>query len=341
MLDYESLFDDLAGIGLSDWRDALKGLIDEKFSESAHGKLCEWQAVLSGLPASARLPANLNAPVVTVPPDNSLSPGRIRDALLGLSPWRKGPFDICGVHIDAEWRCDLKWDRIRGAVAPLDGRAVLDVGCGNGYYAMRMRGLGAKLVLGIDPTLLYVIQFLAIRHFMRAEPVHVLPLRLHELPSGAGVFDTVFSMGVLYHQRSPEAHLLELESLLRPGGELVLESLVLPGDDAVARTPENRYARMRNVWQLPTRPLLESWLGDAGFDNVRLIDVSRTTVEEQRSTDWMSFESLAEALDPADATLTVEGWPAPRRAALICTKPRPEAGTTERNHGCGIGQAAP
>ncbi|MFQ6006400.1 MAG: tRNA 5-methoxyuridine(34)/uridine 5-oxyacetic acid(34) synthase CmoB [Woeseia sp.] len=321
MLNYESLFDDLVGIGLSDWRDTLKGLIEEKFSESAHGKLREWQAVLSDLPTNGKLPANLNAPAVTVPASGTFSPDRIRDALLRLSPWRKGPFDICGVHIDAEWRCDLKWDRIKGAVAPLDGRAILDVGCGNGYYAMRMRGMSAKLVLGIDPAVLYVIQFLAIRRFMQAEPVHVLPLRLDELPSGAGVFDTVFSMGVLYHQRSPEAHLLELESTLRPGGELVLETLVLPGDEAIVRTPENRYARMRNVWHLPTRPLLESWLQDAGFDHVRLVDVSRTTIEEQRSTDWMRFESLAEALDPADPTLTVEGWPAPRRAALICTKP--------------------
>ena len=215
----------------------------------------------------------------------------------------------------------MKWDRIKDAITPLDGRMVLDVGCGNGYYAFRMRGMGARLVIGIDPTLLYVMQFLAINHFIHAEALHILPLRLHELPGDAEAFDTAFSMGVLYHQRSPDEHLGQLKSALRPGGELVLETLILPGDEAAARTPESRYARMRNVWLLPTLAMLESWLTTAGFENVRLIDVTDTTTEEQRTTEWMPFESLTEALDPIDPTRTIEGWPAPRRASLVCSKP--------------------
>lgn len=321
MLNYESLFADLAGIGLPSWRDELMGILTEKFSDSAHGKLGEWRTVMSDLPGIEKLPADLSERAVTVPRVGGTSESRIRGSLLRLKPWRKGPFSLCGVYIDAEWRSDLKWDRIKDSIAPLDGRSVLDVGCGNGYYALRMRGMGAKLVIGIDPTLLYVIQFLAICHFMRAEPVYVLPVRLHELPGGSSAFDTAFSMGVLYHQRCPEEHLSELKSSLRPGGELVLETLILPGTEATTRKPENRYARMRNIWLLPTLPQLESWLEAAGFDNIRLIDISRTTTEEQRTTEWMPFESLAEALDPADPTRTIEGWPAPRRAALICNKP--------------------
>jgi tRNA (mo5U34)-methyltransferase len=225
------------------------------------------------------------------------------------------------VYIDAEWRSDLKWDRLKESIAPLEGRAVLDVGCGNGYYALRMRGMGAKLVIGVEPTLLYLMQFLAVCHFMKDEPVHVLPVRLHELPGNSNAFDTTFSMGVLYHQRSPEKHLQDLRASLRPGGELVLETLILPGSKDFARRPTARYARMRNVWLLPTWPVLESWLESSGFDNVRLIDISRTRPEEQRSTEWMPFESLAEALDPADRARTVEGWPAPHRAVVICNKP--------------------
>jgi tRNA (mo5U34)-methyltransferase len=30
----------------------------------------------------------------------------MRQALMGLSPWRKGPFDLFGVHVDTEWRSD-------------------------------------------------------------------------------------------------------------------------------------------------------------------------------------------------------------------------------------------
>ena len=215
MLDYESLFDDLAGIGLASWCEALSDLLNERFSSSAHGHFEDWQAILAGLPPGTKSPANLNAHAITIPGAEGVSPIELRQSLMCLKPWRKGPFDVCGVYIDSEWRSDLKWDRIKDAIAPLVNRTVLDVGCGNGYYALRMRGVRARLVIGIDPTLLYVIQFQAISHFMRTEPVHILPLRLHELPGDGGAFDTVFSMGVLYHQRSPEKHLEQLESALR------------------------------------------------------------------------------------------------------------------------------
>jgi tRNA (mo5U34)-methyltransferase len=145
----------------------------------------------------------------------------------------------------------------------------------------------------------------------------VLPLRLAELPR-EGVFDTIFSMGVLYHQRKPLEHLVELRQTIKECGELVLETLILPGDQAEARAPEDRYARMRNVWLLPTLPELENWLRQSGFTAVRTVNVTATTPAEQRTTEWMPFESLAAALDPADAACTVEGWPAPRRALVIC-----------------------
>jgi tRNA (mo5U34)-methyltransferase len=315
------MFDDLASIGLAAWHKQVRDILDERLSEAAHGNFAEWQSVLCDLPAIEKLSADLKSPAITIPATDEVSENDVRALLLGLKPWRKGPFEICGVQIDSEWRSDLKWDRIKNSIAPLDGRNILDVGCGNGYYALRMRGVGAKLVIGLDPTLIYVMQFLAICHFMQVEPVHVLPLRLQELPAYSRAFDTTFSMGVLYHQRDPEQHLRQLKASLRTGGELIIETLILPGTEAVASTPEQRYARMRNVWLLPTLPMLEAWLADAGFDNVRLIDVSDTTIEEQRTTEWMPFESLADALDPADPSRTIEGWPAPRRAALICSAP--------------------
>ena len=57
----------------------------------------------------------------------------------------------------------------------------------------------------------------------------------------------------------------------------------------------------------------------AGYSGVRLLDVNRTNVEEQRSTEWMRFESLPEALDPANPGLTIEGYPAPARALFHAT----------------------
>jgi tRNA (mo5U34)-methyltransferase len=228
---------------------------------------------------------------------------------------------VGGIHIDSEWRSNLKWRRVETAISPLAGKRVLDVGCGNGYYALRMRGQGASLVVGIDPTLCSVMQFQALAHFLPREPVHVLPLRLHELPPQSRTFDTTFSMGVLYHQRSPLDHLRELRGTLRRGGELVLETLILPGDEQLARTPAGRYARMRNVWLLPSAAELLVWLERCSFTDARIADVTLTGADEQRTTEWMPFESLKEALLPDNPALTVEGWPAPRRAVVVCRAP--------------------
>jgi tRNA (mo5U34)-methyltransferase len=195
---------------------------------------------------------------------------------------------------------------------------VLDIGCGNGYYGLRMLGAGAALVVGIDPTILFVMQWLACRHFSGDLPNFVLPLGIEDLPPGRAGFDAVFCMGVLYHRRDPRQLLARLKALLRPGGELVLESLVLPPDrQQELLVPPGRYANMRNVWAVPGTGRLADWLEQAGFGGIRLADVTPTTTDEQRSTDWMRFDSLQQALDPDDRARTVEGHPAPIRAILV------------------------
>ena len=321
LLELPVLHGELSAIGLAGWRE-LDDLLLAKTADAAHGRLPEWRAVLESLPTCVPTPLRVDGPAVAAGPElTGAERERVRTLLLRLAPWRKGPFSVGGIPIDSEWRSDWKWDRLAAAISPLEGRTVLDVGCGNGYYALRMRAAGARVVIGLDPTLLYLVQFRAVAHWLRPEPVHVLPLRLHELPPRVRAFDTVFSMGVLYHQRSPEEHLRQLRSALRPGGELVLESLVLPGDEPAALAVEGRYARMRNVWLLPTVPLLERWAREAGFTAVRTADVSPTTTAEQRRTEWMPFDSLAEALFPGDPARTAEGWPAPRRALLLGVGP--------------------
>jgi tRNA (mo5U34)-methyltransferase len=208
-------------------------------------------------------------------------------------------------------------------ISPLDDRLVLDVGCGNGYHCWRMAEAGARRVVGIDPTALFLAQFLAVRRLMQpmaarlVERVWMLPLGIEAMPSALGRFDTVFSMGVLYHRRSPIDHLLELRGALRPGGQLVLETLVVDGDASRTLVPEGRYAKMRNVWFIPSTAMLENWLRRCGYRDIRTVDVTPTTIAEQRSTEWMTFESLADFLDPADTRLTIEGHPAPQRAVLV------------------------
>lgn len=323
MSECEQLLHKLDDFGLGSWRASLAPLLNDRFGERAHGDIGRWRTVIENLPNVERKPGRLNDSTIATVDDelNKHERESLKDLLLQLTPWRKGPFNIHGICIDTEWRSDLKWDRLKNEVAPLAGRRVLDVGCGNGYFSLRMLGDGAKFVLGIDPMLLFVYQFIAVNHFVAADGVALLPLRLHDLPEPQGCFDTTFSMGVLYHQRDPLEHLRELRRTLRSGGELVLETLTIGGTESAIHKPAGRYARMRNVWHLPTPPAIEDWLRQAGFRDLRLVDICATTVEEQRSTEWMPYESLAEALDPGDSSRTVEGWPAPTRAVFVGTAP--------------------
>lgn len=298
MFDFDALTASLEQLDLADWNETLVPLLRRRLSGETHGDWQRWNDVVEALP-QARGDAR-----------------RVRELLMGLHPWRKGPLQLDDVFINTEWRSDWKWARVRDAIAPLDGRRILDVGSGNGFYALEMRKAGADLVIGVDPTLLFAMQFLAINVFVADPRVFILPCRLEETPPANGAFDTTFSMGVLYHQRNPHAHLEQLRKTLRPGGQLVLETLFLPGEDARAATPPDRYARMRNVWSLPTVRLLETWLEESGYRGVTVVDQSVTTTDEQRSTEWMTFESLRDALDPDDSSLTIEGWPAPRRVVI-------------------------
>ena len=247
---------------------------------------------------------------------------QVAELLMDFHPWRKGPFEILGCRIDTEWRSNWKWDRLTEAV-DFRSRAVLDIGCGNGYYGWRMLGAGADWVLGCDPFLLYVMQFEVLRKYATEDLLNrhfVVPIGDEEIPDGLNFFDITLSMGVLYHRTSPIDHLRKVASTLKPNGQVVMETIVVDSTEPTVLVPKGRYAKMRNVWFLPSVPMLELWMSRTGFCEIEVVDVSLTTTEEQRRTEWMTFESLADFLDPNDASKTIEGYPAPRRALLVARK---------------------
>jgi len=237
-----------------------------------------------------------------------------------LTPWRKGPYQVFGSFIDTEWRSDWKWQRLAPHISPLQGRTILDVGCGTGYHGWRMLGEGAQYVLGIDPSMRFLMQFTAIQKYIKSDSFDFLPIGIEDMPSSMPLFDTVFSMGVLYHRRNPINHLLELHNLLSSGGELVLETLIVNDTPDGILTPTDRYAQMRNVWSIMTVEKILALLDEAGFHHTRCVDRDITSLDEQRRTDWMQFHSLKEFLDPSDLSKTIEGYPAPQRGLFIARK---------------------
>lgn len=320
---FEPFFAHWRQTAAADWLPHLRGLTHDRLAAPRHGDWPRWMEAIAALPEVAAKTLCLDQPCVGAWPERPLSDqdrSGLHAALMRLHPWRKGPFCLHGITIDAEWRSDWKWARLARALGDaLDDAVVLDIGCGNGYYGYRALGAGARLVLGIDPGLRFIAQFLAVNHFLHSERLAVLPLADDDLKDlGSGV-DLLLSMGVLYHRRDPLQHLRILKQLLRPGGRLLLETLVLKASADTALEPPGRYARMRNVHVIPSVSRLERWLRESGFARVKLIDLTPTTSAEQRGTEWMRFQSLADFLDPDDASRTVEGHPAPVRAMLLAS----------------------
>lgn len=281
-----------------------------------HGDLQRWLGAIKAIPqAGSFSELERNAPLLGLPVEDTQG---LREQLIELHPWRKGPLELGGVRIDTEWRSDWKWNRLNPHL-DIHGQRILDIGCGNGYFGLRMLAAGAQLVVGIDPTLVFVMQWLAMQKLSPGLNNFVLPLGIEAVPADTERFDSVFSMGVLYHRRKPVEHLEQLKQLTLPGGQIVLETLILEGEGKNILEPQGRYARMRNVHAIPTLAVVYDWLQQAGLPNALVLDVSRTTTDEQRSTDWMTFESLQECLDKDNPLLSVEGYPAPVRAALLVT----------------------
>ena len=284
-----------------------------------NGNIPKWTIVLDKLKAFPKGKMELKEPYISIEKIGTDSE-KIISTLKELFPWRKGPFMFNNLKLESEWQGGLKWKRLKNHITPLKNRRVLDVGAGNGYFTLRMVMEGAKKVLGIEPFLLFNYQYAAIKTLVDKNfNAILLPIRLEEMPRQA-IFDSVFSMGVLYHQRDHMKHLFQLREMMVTDGELILETLVVDGPNGFSLVPDGRYAQMRNVHCLPSIKTLESWLIDAKFKNIKVIDISTTTPEEQRRTEWIgnNAASLEDFLNSSDPSLTKEGHPAPTRVIIIC-----------------------
>ena len=322
MTDYSDYFAYLKTTALADVADEFSARTEAALDELSHGDFNKWQVAVETMPEMSPIEMDLGAATVTIggPGDlSSIDHKVLHENLMWLLPWRKGPFELFGIGIDTEWRSDLKWARLKNHI-DLKDKLVLDVGCGNGYYLFRMLGAKAKAAVGVDPFLLSVMQFHAINKYAQTHRAAVLPLGVDDVPESCGCFDAVFSMGLLYHRREPQKHLAQLHGFLKPGGQVILETLVLDTASEELLVPEGRYAKMRNVWAIASPVLLTKWLAECGFENIEILDITKTTSTEQRKTDWMTYESLGDFLDPNDDTKTIEGFPAPVRAILIAQK---------------------
>lgn len=243
----------------------------------------------------------------------------LREELKGFMPWRKGPFLMSDVELDAEWDSSIKWSRLEKYV-DLKDKVVLDIGCNSGYYMWRMLEKEARFILGVDPSSLFYSQYALMRQNLEV-PVRFLAVGSQELnPVLDRSFEVVFSMGILYHRRDPIDAIREWRDLLVTGGTMVLETLTIEGEEDLCLSPYPSYAQMKNCYHLPTDNCLKNWMLRVGFVDIEVVNVEVTSFEEQRKTEWVESWSLEKALDPEDLTKTIEGYPAPRRTLIIAKR---------------------
>ena len=320
----ERLLKNSARLDLTFCHAELKALIKKKREhlDTAPGNIHRFGEVIAQLPPYSPSWIDLDQSAVQAGDSSDLTRTQaeaLKDLLKQVGPWRKGPFNLFGIHIDSEWQSWMKWDRLSSHINPLGGARILDIGSSNGYYMFRMAAQNPEMVLGLEPQSNFYFQYLALQKYLNQPAVFSLPITFEEFPRPAKYFDSVFLMGVLYHRNSPLTMLKEIHDIMKPGGQLVLENLIIETRQGMCLFPENRYAKMRNVFFIPDLAAMESWLLRCGFKDVRCVDITRTEHEEQRKTDWIQTESLKDFLDPDDPQKTVEGYPAPVRAIFTTT----------------------
>jgi len=318
----ERLLQNIKTLRLNHCHTELDTLIKKKrtFLDQAKGNFLKFRKIVEKIQDHVPSVIDLDDRVVTIGNPADLDPEASKalyHSLDKLSPWRKGPFNLFGIHIDSEWQSWMKWERLSPHIKSLKGRCILDIGSSNGYYMFRAAAKAPFMVLGLEPQSYFYFQYLAIQKFLKKDNVFCLPIPHDELPKTDHYFDTVFCMGVLYHRPSPVEMLREIHDSMKKGGELVLENLILETRENICLFPRDRYAKMRNVYFIPDYLSMESWLLRAGFINVRCVDVAKTALEEQRKTRWIQTESLKDFLDPDDPDKTIEGYPAPVRAIFL------------------------
>ncbi|NLX17875.1 MAG: tRNA 5-methoxyuridine(34)/uridine 5-oxyacetic acid(34) synthase CmoB [Desulfobulbus sp.] len=244
----------------------------------------------------------------------------VHQALRNLMPWRKGPFSVFGIEIDAEWRSERKWRRIIPELPDLSGKVIADIGCNNGYYMFRAAFHRPAYILGFEPYVHHYYTFHTLNTFACQEILDVELLGIEHLPLFPESFDVIFCLGILYHRPSPIGALRDLFTALKPGGTLFIESQAIPGGEPVALFPKRTYAKVPGTWFVPTAGCLDNWLTRTGFNSVRLFHDHAMSSDEQRRTSWMTFESYEDFIDKNNPALTVEGYPAPRRVFFKAVK---------------------
>ncbi len=300
----------------------LFSLFDENKNFSNHGNLEQWKNILTQLPDIKTNHLDLSKESIQIgkPEEINLLQLKILEKrLLNLSPWRKGPFNIFGLEIDSEWRSEKKWQRVEDFLPKIKGMRIGDIGCSNGYYSYKLLKLEPELIVGMDKTALFIMQFLATKFYAKQiQELIILPCSAEEFNPEFIDFDLLLSMGILYHAKNPSNHIESLQRLVRKNGYVVLETIISKSKKNINIKKNQTYAGMRNIGTIFTKDNVFKLLNLSGFKNIQVINDSFTDASEQRTTKWMQGKSLSDFTLPNGNT--IEGYPPICRTIFVAQK---------------------
>ena len=302
--------------------DSLFNIFLDNKNFSNHGNQNKWIKILNELPAISTSYLDYRNSSVIIGEKNEINETQIttlEKELLKLSPWRKGPFNIFGLEIDSEWRSEKKWQRIQNYLPNIKGMRIADIGCSNGYYSYKLLELQPDLIVGMDKTALYVMQFLALKYYtQQIQELIVLPCSSEEFNFKKIDFDLVLSMGILYHSKNPSSHLNSLKHLVKKNGYIILETITSNMPNNIDVKKNQTYAGMKNIGTIFTKKNLNDLMLSSGFKNIEIVNDSFTDSNEQRSTKWMNGKSFKDFTLPNGNTL--EGYPPVCRSIFVAQK---------------------
>jgi 2-polyprenyl-3-methyl-5-hydroxy-6-metoxy-1,4-benzoquinol methylase len=184
----------------------------------------------------------------------------------------KGPF---ARFVDEVWRGVVRrrFELTLERLSPLEGKRILDVGCGSGRYCIAFALRGAAHVTGLDvaPAMLELARV----HAERAGVSQACEFRVARFPESESASDEVFdcctAMGYFDYVPTPVEHLERMRGLT--SGTLVASFPKSGGLKALVR--RGRFKLNGCPLFLYSRERIESILADAGIDRYELVDLGR------------------------------------------------------------------
>jgi SAM-dependent methyltransferase len=181
--------------------------------------------------------------------------------------------------------------------ASLDGRRVADVGAFTGGLSLLMAARGAASVAAVDEVPEHLAQCAFVAKAFGMAAVHPVRASLYDLRHHLepGTLDLVLMAGVLYHASDMLVGLVAMQDLLRPGGELLVETNAV---ECFEHSYANYGRYFGGMWWQPTALCLADMAEHAGFERpevrfyqpgralARLVKPEQARVPFRRGLNW-------------------------------------------------------